>query len=481
MSVYSELLHKYIEERNVKIVKLIEYCGLDRSSMYKIINGKRKVTNVEIARKIANYMQLSPKECELYYEAYYRSTMGEEEYEQKQQIEEFIYNFNHIYRNASVYLEKKEMEIEPLNDATIHMLEGKTEINQHLRMILEKAAQNRKTTIQIVAQYDNRYLQEILLHIGSDAPDMKIQHILCFQKQGEHTKENIELLKHSIPFYGCECQYEPYYYYDEINSHFYNMNLFCNVVICDEGVLCYTSDYRYGQLLRDKDCIQTYKQLFEQYRAQTYPLFVKMESALQQYMLVGKEMLNGFNQVRAHALQAEPCIVPFVSDMILRKQVKESLPQREEIIALFRDFIKEERELFAIGNACCTFTVQGVEQFILSGVIEEIPQEFYNPLPQKECIELVKKMLPYFEKGYYRLLKNQLAQMSNNLHIFVSPTNGHFLFSKNNKEMIFVRMNEVGMIEQFLSFMEDLNEELALYSPSEAVSKINALIEKYEN
>lgn len=482
MSIYSELLHKYIEEKNIKVAKMIQYCGMDRSSMYKIINGKRKVANLDTARKIAHYMQLSPKECDLYYKAYYKSIVGEEEYEQRQQIEEFICNFNHIYdTREEEILERGEAAIEFVSDSSIHIVKGKAEINYQMRMILEKAVQEENPTIRLLTQCDNHYLRDTLMTLGKNAANIKIQHILCFQKQGEHAKENIELLRNLIPFYGCECQYEPYYYYDEIISHFHNMNLFCNVVICDEGVICYTSDYEYGQILRDEECIEAYKQIFDQYRKQTYPLLTRVESVIQEYLSVGQDVLKGAAQAKAHSLHAEPCVIPFISDEILKKKIRETLPQREQIVELFSRYIKEEREIIDIGNFCCSFTLQGIEKFIRTGKMEEIPEDFYYLLNINECVEIIREMIPYFANGTYRLLKNQLAKINSDLHIFASPSAGHLLFSKNKKELIYVYMNEPGMIQQFLTFMDGLNEELSLYSPEEAVQKVKNLLEKYQN
>lgn len=480
MSAYSEILQKYIAEKNIKISKLVQYCGMERSSMYKIINGKRKPANWEMVKRIANYIQLTPKECETYYDAYYRSRLSEEEYQQKQQIEEFIYNFDYIYNKKPIYLEHGGMEITTFDETKIHVLEGKTEINYYLKLILERTAQKKKSEIFMIEQFDNLYLRDTLLMIGKHNVNLQIQHILCFQNKGKYAMKNIEILKKVIPFYGCECQYEPYYYYDEITSHFYNMNLFCNVVICDEGVVTYTSDYMYGQLMRDKNVIQMYQKLFEYYQSQTYPLLTKVSSVLQEYMSVGQDVMMGTEQARAHSLHAEPCVIPFINERILRKNIKKTVLGREEDIELFLRYIEVEREVIDNGNFCCSFTLQGIEKFILTGKIEEIPGDFYYAIEQKDCIEIIKQMLPYLRKGIYRILKNKRAQINNELHVFASPSTGHLLFTQNKKELIYVYMNEPGMIQQFYDFMDGLTEEISLYSPEEAVEKVENIIRKYE-
>ena len=39
MSEFSDLLSSYIDEKKIKVYALLEYCNLDRYTMYKINNG----------------------------------------------------------------------------------------------------------------------------------------------------------------------------------------------------------------------------------------------------------------------------------------------------------------------------------------------------------------------------------------------------------------------------------------------------------
>ena len=62
MSVFSDLLSEYITMKDVGVYPLSQFCGLDRSFMYKIINGKRKPAGEDVVRKMAQFMQLTPQE-----------------------------------------------------------------------------------------------------------------------------------------------------------------------------------------------------------------------------------------------------------------------------------------------------------------------------------------------------------------------------------------------------------------------------------
>ena len=48
MSDFSDLLSKYIQEKNIQVASMVKYCGIDRSAMYKIIKGKHHPPTVQI-------------------------------------------------------------------------------------------------------------------------------------------------------------------------------------------------------------------------------------------------------------------------------------------------------------------------------------------------------------------------------------------------------------------------------------------------
>lgn len=55
MSEFSDLLSSYIDEKEIKVYSLLEYCNLDRSTMYKIINGNEIRLLKLYFRKLQNF------------------------------------------------------------------------------------------------------------------------------------------------------------------------------------------------------------------------------------------------------------------------------------------------------------------------------------------------------------------------------------------------------------------------------------------
>ena len=90
MSVFSDLLSEYITMKDVGVYPLSQFCGLDRSFMYKIINGKRNPSGEDVVRKMAQFMQLTPREKTDFMDAFYITQMGEEVYYRRKSVGELM-------------------------------------------------------------------------------------------------------------------------------------------------------------------------------------------------------------------------------------------------------------------------------------------------------------------------------------------------------------------------------------------------------
>ena len=93
MSAFSQLLGKYIREKDIQVFDLVNYCCIDRSTMYKMINGKRNPPSEDVFEKIAEFLCLSPQEYRKFKDAYQITVLGEKIYFRRKSVTEFLLNF----------------------------------------------------------------------------------------------------------------------------------------------------------------------------------------------------------------------------------------------------------------------------------------------------------------------------------------------------------------------------------------------------
>lgn len=94
MSEFSQMLSKFIKERDTNIYMLAKYCNYDRANMYKLTSGKRNAPDLPFVKKLAEYMHLSPAEEKQLIEKYKISVVGYETYYRRKNIEEFYQNLH---------------------------------------------------------------------------------------------------------------------------------------------------------------------------------------------------------------------------------------------------------------------------------------------------------------------------------------------------------------------------------------------------
>ena len=93
MSVFSDMLKNYIHEKDVKVGALAHYCQLERSTIYKFINGKREPMSAELVEQIAYFIKLTPLETHQLRESWKMARMGEDAYYIRKSVEHFLCDF----------------------------------------------------------------------------------------------------------------------------------------------------------------------------------------------------------------------------------------------------------------------------------------------------------------------------------------------------------------------------------------------------
>lgn len=86
MNPFSQLLSSYVNASNVNVSKMASYCEIDRSSMYKILQGTRKPGTLDLVVRISHYLNLSPEQTELLTEQYEILQIGQKTYGRRKAI-----------------------------------------------------------------------------------------------------------------------------------------------------------------------------------------------------------------------------------------------------------------------------------------------------------------------------------------------------------------------------------------------------------
>ena len=175
MSDFSQLLSCHIHSKDIKTYALAQYCGLDRSNMYKIINGKRKPSSRELVLKICKFMQLSHAEQKEMEQAYEITLIGHDTYYRRKAVIDFFNNFRLSKLNLPVL---SELNTEILFEKGSVTLNTMAEVNRSLLYIISLEAKKSNGTIDLLVQPDCDFLMNILAAENYDCSQTTIRHII---------------------------------------------------------------------------------------------------------------------------------------------------------------------------------------------------------------------------------------------------------------------------------------------------------------
>ena len=482
MSAFSDILSDYITQKQIKILSLAKYCDIDRSSMYKVMNGKRNPPSKDILEKMAHFMHLTPLEQQKLEEAWKITRMGEELYFKRKSVENFICHFPSIPASSVEQLYTVD-KLSSDSSSDCMVLSSREHINHVLHQIFLRETTKTKGRIALFLQPDYDFLFKLLATMPASG-NLTINHLLCFTTSDEFTDKkeliNLKYVHTMFPLYIAGLDYHTWYFYDKVHSHYHNFNLFpCMILTSDAAITC-TADYQTGLLYQNPDVLNMLWQMFHTYQGQCSSLFDPAAFTPDNYMEIFSRMFDSnFENSALIGIQPEACITPFLSGDFLSGIFNHSLPAGQEILHQADESFRKNKKKLDKGHFHIYFTARGMLHFAQSGRTEEIPDIFYRPLNKEERIYILQQVAASCNNGSYRILKEPLHNLPRNLHLCISGNTGTMIFRSNAGLSTVLTLQEYSLINTFQDYMENL-EETSFYSLSEAVSYIQQLINMVE-
>lgn len=478
MSEFSNILSQFIHEKNIKVYPLSKYCNFDRTTMYKIINGKRNPPSQDIIDKMSDFMKLTPTEYEQFKEAYEISRVGSDNYYRRKSTENFLMHFPDKFsvRLGSVSPTDSGFKgkLETPSCSSIHT---QIELNYALRNILlaESGKGNGKAALFMQPDHEGLFSLLSSLNLGYT---LEIRHIFCLSNSEilskDHELYNLEYFKNIFPLYLRNMNYQASYFYDSIHSHFFNLNVLPYFIVTSRYAVSFSSDYQYGIFYSDPDIVAQFWKLFYSFQNKCTPLFQIFHMLPKNLHMLQNISLNA---AESYLLQPEACFTPFITDKILEHALSPMFPDRNRLLPLIAAFFNKNTE--NLDSMHVYFTKRGIQRFAQTGRLKEIPSDFYRPFLPTERLQMLQKLLPYCSQGTYRMLKQPLDQLPINLHLCVNETMGYFSFDNIENHTTYLMFNETKLLYVFLDYLQSL-EETCFYTPEETADFIKCEIRRLQ-
>lgn len=464
MSEFSNLLTRLINQKDIKVYSMVKYCELDRSTMYKIMNGKRRPPSEDVLHKMADYMHLTPSERQAFREAYDMTVLGEDVYRRRKNMEDFILNFPSVL-NIPKFTLPHEISASTLNEwrrniPSCAALSTQLELEHTLFHIIRAESHKASGKIGLFLQPDYDFIFGMLTGQLSSCTHLHIEHLFCLSKSGKASlpqeADNLQYLKKLIPIYASDLDYHPHYFYDDVHSHYYNYNLFpCLILTQDYAIAC-ASDYSSGILYHDAKILTMIWDYFHSCLSKSPSLFHVIDSVLDECEFLGE---MAWNQSTSYIVQSEPCLIPYITQKMLEDAIYPGFPERSAMLDRIWEYIVKSKSHIPNKNMHFYHTRYGIREFAKTGRISEIPSTFYRPLTPEERKYLLTQLASHCHDCNYHLLKHPLDSIPKNIHICVNEFSGYLLFTNAQNEHTYLIIQEPGLLSDFFDYTESLAEK----------------------
>lgn len=476
MYTFSELLSFFVHQKDISVYPMTLYCGVDRTAMYKYLNGKACPEDQHTVERMTHFMQLSPVESEKLLSAWKIRNMDSHTWISRRNVKDFLLNFPDIVSSDSV----SEAAIPKQADSKLHAvypecraLFTSASLNNAVAQIILDEFQKKDGHLYLMLQPDYDYLFQFL---RSFQYSCRVEHILCLGSSSSRPSEgsaSLLSLKNLLPLYLGTEDYNIFYYYDAIESHFCNLNAFSCLILTSSCAITCTSDFQSGILYGNPEVIGLLTDYFCQNRKKCSPLFYPISSMTEICRLISSLTLKDSPH---YILQPEPLIIPFLSPDLLQKMAAVNTSDQNFVFDALHQSTKKFLDTLIQKNTHIYHTCTGIHRFMETGSVSIIPSSLCKPFAPDDRKLLLYRFVQYAQ-AHVHLLRGPMEKLPLNFHLFINASAGYLMFTNRKGSMVYLHFHEPGLICAFMDYLQNL-EETSFYSSAETRKILQSVLEE---
>lgn len=460
------------------IYRLSKITGIERTKLQRIKSGQKLPTKEEL-ELICVSLYLSPEEKFNLTKEYEIALIGEDRYKSRLCTAEFIENLYNIFEVKHNPVErhfKVSLDIE-----CPAVIQGEADTYNTIETILRQEAVENNTIYMYGDTFDNKSPLNNLLRNITDISDLSVYQIFGlkpFDESYDNYYSNISMISKIYPIFLSKTNYHAYYYYDKTK----NSSVLPYFIVTDNYLITIAYDKKSAAIIQDKNIIKLHKQLFEQKIKESYALIADINT-LMGYSSIYVEHLKHFDIAKTNliTIEYEPCVTPYIGDEVIEMCMRKDIPNYPIIFDRAKSCLAQYRN-FMLKTSI--FTERGLDNFITTGRITEIPEIAYNPIPPKARIQILNalcKSASDLNQSSLHLIRDDKLHLPKNLrYCGTGQVNDFFLLLSDvkNSHSIF-KLNECGFAKPFYDFASSLIGSDTVYSNEETIQIIKRKISEF--
>lgn len=458
MSVLSEKLKYFIDQKGLSIAELAKSSGIERSTLYQYIKDRRPLQNRAQLEAVMSELHLTPDERAEVLEAYEITRIGVKNYNRRRKVREIMESLLTIEEGKPETVKagqkKSSMEVQSQG-----LIRGELEVNRIVHQVIQETAE-RGGELKLLVQPDYDLVMESLMLVKGGLENTRVIHLICLEPDsGQDGCSNLESIRRVLRYGIGIRSYEPRYYYGRAKEHYGSMSVLPYLIAADQCAIQISSDRKAAVLHNEPRIVEYLNGVFDRMCQQSRLLMVSIDGFGGEQARWGTEYIRTVNFSNTYEMCSGLCSVQFWDERLIRKYMNRNLPgyetMAEEYIAYTAGLYQAKRQ----GHVTVLMNKSFVEEFIRTGIFREYPAVFFaEPVSPADRRELIERILKAAEEGWYHIRMVPMEDFLLSYHWEIVIHQGSsmlFQYAFENQFRIF-QIEEKDILDAVFDFMENM-------------------------
>lgn len=469
-----------IAGENINVSALSRKVGIERTFLYKMINGSRKVTDRKDVYAIAMGMMMSEKETEQLAEAYYMDQDGPVIYKRRQMVKDILEEFSK-YESAIENISGGPGAVTLMRNECCVRVCGKNAVMIWTKQLLNDENACVNSGIKVYIQPTQKQIMDIIyVNFGMCGKKNSIQHLICMDKHISSEDDNLynlECIKNIIPLLLGDFQYDIYIYYE---TPVFDNTPLPYYLVTQEYVMLYSAGCDEALVIKEENVHSFFNSKFDQKVIQSRKLVERVEN-------FGEELdnLSEYYQRNVHVysvLQKEPCFGNILTPGLIKRLVRTDCIEAKKITQMLTQRMQLCRQRHLVTNSC--FTEQGLQQMLCERKAAETRgfEDFYRELTDEDVYHILKNAVDHIEKMIFCPIVLKSARIHISERMSVNLFDGQhcvLLYHHPLNGNIQINIEESSIVMALQDFMDHLMDSEYAYSREESQAFFTEALSRY--
>ncbi|MCD7843984.1 MAG: helix-turn-helix domain-containing protein [Clostridiales bacterium] len=464
MSKFSSYLKQLFESSGESIAAVARDIGAERTSIHKALTDER-VLPYRVVQALAGHFRLTLEEREEFFQYYEMFLQGEDAWKNQQAICDL---FNHL---ADVRFTPSSVAVQlvrPSENAS--MVEGEYAVRSVIRSVLAwETSQGEDVTIRMFLPTGLNLSQE-LMELWMTGAQFHVEELFCSPVvAGNDCSRDIHMLERIIPLsLVSRGAYAPYYFRERPGTQDVNP---LNYYIITPNYLLHLSQEQSAAVIHTQKPLNRLFSSHFQYLLERCELLTNCTSSI---LDVLQKYTDATNPDTSFFMLMQPCFGRYVTPHLIQKYLRTdgSIPL-ETLYSVgdrrFSALRKVEKNYYTV------FSEEGLQLFIDTGLMIEMPPEYVPPLEPDDRLVFLTQLRREMETGIVigLIVRPSYLRLPDYMEAYVDA-DGCIHFDTTNRFLhgaycCDLRISEEYLCRAFLQFFHSLPNSKMVYPKEDAL------------